>query len=90
MLTPSCVRLSILTSILREEYRRRSDISAKKPDPKKLAEAEAGIRRVHELLTAHRQDCPLCIADERETSRRMRNNKSVNTEHEVFRLDRVW
>lgn len=39
--TPSCPRLSALSNILREEYRRRSGISAENPDPKKVAEAQS-------------------------------------------------
>jgi hypothetical protein len=89
MVTPSCVRLSTLTSILREEYRRRSAISAENADPKEVVEAEAGIRRAHELLTTHRQDCPMCSAYQREASLQSGARKSVNSEHEVFRLDRV-
>jgi hypothetical protein len=87
--TQSCVRLSNLSSILREEYRRRSDINADNSDPKKVAEAEAGIRRAHELLRTHREDCPTCIAYEREAALQSYARKPVNSESEVFRLDRV-
>ena len=73
----------------REEYRRKSAISAENADSEKVVEAEAGIRRAHELLTTHRQDCPMCIAYEREASLQGGARKSVNSEHEVFRLDRV-
>jgi hypothetical protein len=89
MVTPSCPRLSTLSSILREEYRRRSAINAKNPDPKQVAEAEAGIRKAHELLTAHREDCPMCRAHEREVALQSYARKPVNSELDLFRLDRV-
>jgi hypothetical protein len=87
--TPSCVRLSTLSSILREEYRRRTAISGENPDPKTVKEAEAGIRRAHELLTAHREDCPMCVAYEREVALQCGARKPVNSERDFFRLDRV-
>jgi len=87
--TPACVRLSTLSSILREEYRRKSAINAENPDPKKVAEAEAGIRRAHELLRTHREDCPMCIAYEREAALQSYARKPVSSESEHFRLDRV-
>ena len=88
--TPSCVRLSTLSSILCEEYRRRTALSSKDdPDPKKVKEADAGIRRTHELLTAHRKDCPMCIAHEREVRQQCGTRKPVNSERDLFRLDRV-
>ena len=89
MVTPSCVRLSTLTSILQEEYRRRAAISAENVDPEEVVEAEAGIRRAHELLSAHREDCPMCIAYEREAALQSGARKPVESESEDFRLDRV-
>jgi hypothetical protein len=89
VLTPSCVRLSTLSNILREEYRRRSNINADNSDPKKVAEAEARIRRAHELLRTHREDRPMCIAYEREAAPQSYACKPVNSESEHFRLDRV-
>jgi hypothetical protein len=89
MLTPSCVRLSTLASILREEYRRKSALSAENADPQKLAEAETNIARADKLLSEHREYCPLCAAFEREAALRNWDHRFVNSEHEVFRLDRV-
>jgi hypothetical protein len=89
MVTPSCPRLSTLTSILREEYRRKTAIRSENPDSKKIAEAHAGIRRAHALLTAHREDRPMCIAYEREAALQCGARKPVNFERDLFRLDRV-
>jgi hypothetical protein len=89
MVTPSCPRLSTLSSILREEYRRRSAISAENPDPETVKEAEAGIRRAHALLATHREDCPMCTAYEREAALQSGARKPVNFASEDFRLDRV-
>jgi hypothetical protein len=60
MLTPSCVRLATLASILRGEYRRKSALSAENTNPKNLAEAEANIARANKLLSEHREYCTLC------------------------------
>jgi hypothetical protein len=89
MLTPSCVRLSMLSNILREEYRRRSALSAGNSNPKDLAEADANIARANKLLSEHREYCTLCASYEREAALRNRVHKPVGSEREVVRLDRV-
>jgi hypothetical protein len=89
MLTPSCVRLSTLASILREEYRRKSELSVENANPKKLAEAEANIARANKLLSEHREYCTLCAAYEREVALRNWNHEPMGSEREVFSLDRV-
>jgi hypothetical protein len=68
MLTPSCVGLSALANILREEYLRKSALSAENTDPKKLEEAEANIARANKLLSEHREYCTLCAAHKREVA----------------------
>lgn len=89
MVTPSCPRLSTLTSILPEEYRRKTAITNENPDPKQIADAEAGIRRAHALLTAHKEDCPMCLAYEREAALLCGARKPISSERDLFRLDRV-
>jgi hypothetical protein len=89
MLSPSCVRLSTLASILREEYRRRSVLDAENPDPNKIMEADASIARATELLSQHREYCPICKEYERDSALRSSTRKTVDSEHEMFRLDRI-
>jgi hypothetical protein len=89
MLTPSCVRLSTLANILREEYRRKSALSAESPDPGQTKEADANIARAHDLLRQHREYCPLCKAYEREAAMQSLSRKPVSSEYQVFKLDKV-
>lgn len=87
MLTPLCVCLSTLASILREEYRRKTALAAENANPKNLAEVEANIVRANKLLFEHPEYCSLCAASEREVGLQCGARKPVNSERDCFRLD---
>jgi hypothetical protein len=59
-----CPSLRRLASFLRTAYRLREDCVVNRKDDQLLAGAERDLFRVHQLITRHRNSCPLCRFNE--------------------------
>jgi hypothetical protein len=59
-----CPSLRRLASFLRIAYRIRDDRLVSSKDDRVLAKAERDLFRLHQLITRHRNSCPLCRFNE--------------------------
>jgi hypothetical protein len=59
-----CPSLRRLALFLRTAYRLRDDRLVGMKDDQVLAKAERDLLRVHQLITRHRNSCPLCRFNE--------------------------
>jgi hypothetical protein len=59
-----CPSLRRLALFLRTAYRLRDDRLVSREDDQVLGKAERNILRVHQLITRHRNSCPLCKFNE--------------------------